>query len=634
MFNRITRFSARGAPPRAPAPSSSMEPPPGSPPPLTEEELSHAPGPDHRPWHRSRLPKVLILGLVLIFGGSWLATWIQTGAGAASVDEVTYLGAGNGLNNAYIYIPNGVTAKHPAPGILVVHGWNNSLVMMSNTALELARRGYVVLNIDMEDHGLSSTVPAPGDGALGALDGLRYLTSLQIVEKGRVGAVAMSLGGLEIASAVAADPKAVTSMYFMDTGCFAVCAMHINQAMSVGTGTEFQTIETNFAPQPGVINGATVKNAPILEKWAGTTQPLVPGKLYGSISAGTARQFWEHFGDHPFSTDDPETIGDVTTWFGETLGTPVKASGLIFLWKDVGTGLAGLGLVIFLFGFGSWLLQRRTFADLHETTPEYRGNRGRMWWLFALITTLVGPLLYFWATNTGFTDNWFGWQEVSTAFSFWLGMVALVTVAILVGCYFLFGRRSGMTLVHYGISWSRGLDWGRIAKSGLFALVVGGGAYLILIFVHMAMHVDMGVWVLPYQTTTLGNFPFMLAYSIPIVLYFLATSTVLTTIRARNGQASLAREMVTNMVVLSVGLIGMLLIFYLPLEFFGATPSSNVGWLMMAINGLGLIPLVPTLAGLMTYYFRKTGHIYVGAFVCTILVVTFLVGAETTFGIG
>jgi hypothetical protein len=426
-------------------------------------------------------------------------------------------------------------------------------------------------------------------------------------------------------------PDTVTSLYFMDSGCVATCHMKVDEALSVGTGTEFITLETGWAQAPGIVQESQLKSSAFVEKWAGTTEPVVDGQLYGSLTDGTARQFWEHFGDHPFSTDDPETMSDVITWFGETLGTPTPVSGQIFLWKDFGTGLAGLGLVIFLFAFGGFLLRRRAFADLNEPTPEYRGNRGRMWWLFALITAVVGPLLFYWATTTGFDDDWFQWQSVTTAFAFWVGMVALVSIAILVAGYFLFGRKAGMTRVHYGINWAHGLDWRKIGKSALLALAVGGTAYFILFFVAAAMHVDMGVWVLPYQATNLGHFPYMVAYAIPFVLYFLVTSVVFTTIRVRNGQASLVREMVTNMVVLTVGILCMLLIFYIPIEFFTVAPSTTLAWNMMSINGLGLIPLLPALAGLMTYFFRKTGHVYVGAFICTILVVTFLVGAETTF---
>jgi MFS family permease len=596
-------------------------------------DAKEAPVDSRPPWHWGRLPKVLILSLILIFGGSWLATWIQTGAGAASVKEVTYLGADNGINTAYLYIPNGVTAKNPAPGILAVHGFNNSLVMMSNTALELARRGYVVLNIDMEDHGLSDVVK-PGDGALGALDGLNYLRSLPIVNKKLVGAVGMSMGGLEIDLAtVMSAPGSVKSLYFMDSGCVATCHMPIDEALSVGTGTEFITLETGWAQVPGITQEAQLKSSAFVEKWAGTTQPVVEGQLYGSVSAGTARQFWEHFGDHPASTDDPATLNDVDTWFAETLGTPTPTSGLIFLWKDLGTALAGLGLFIFLFAFGGWLLRRRAFADLNEPTPEYKGNRGRMWWIFALITAIVGPLLFYWATTTGFDDDWFQWQEVTTAFAFWMGMIALVSIGILVAGYYLFARKAGMTWVHYGLSWAHGLDWKKIGKSALLGLAVGGTAYFVLVFVAMSMHVDMGVWVLPYQATNLGHFPFMVAYAIPVVFYFLVTSVVLTTIRVRNGEASLAREMVTNMVVLTLGIAVMLAIFYIPIEFFTVAPTTTLAWNMMSINGLGLIALLPVLAGLMTYYFRKTGHVFVGAFICTILVVTFLVGAETTFGV-
>jgi hypothetical protein len=575
------------------------------------------------------------VALIIILVGSLLATWIQTGAGAAQVKEVTYLGADNGLQDAYLWIPNGVTAKNPAPGILAVCGYNNSKEFMSNTALELARRGYVVLAIDPEGHGLSDAV-LPGDGAYGALDGLNYLRSLAIVNKREVGEVGMSMGGIAIDIAAAMSPPgSVKAIYYMDANCVVTCAMKIDEAESNGTGTEFP--ETGGGGMTDEAQtGTQIKDTKFLEAWARTTQPVVPGHLYGSVSANTAREYWDRFGDHAFSTDDPATIGDVVTWFGMTLGTPAVASGLIYGWKVLGTGLAFFGLVFLLFTLGGWLLRRKFFASLNEAPAAYAGNSGWRWWLFALITTIAGPITFLWGWNTGFVDNWFRWEPAGTGMTFWLGMVGLITVAILTIGYFVLGRQKGATLVSYGLTWAHGLDWRKIGKSALLALGVVGACYFVLYVVNSSMHVDFRIWVLDLQATNLGHFPYMVAYAIPLALYFISTSVVLNgTLRARNGQATLGREMVTNMLVLVVGVVGLLALYYVPLEFFGAVPASSlVSFQGLAmINFIPLFVLIPTVAGLMTYFFRKTGHVYVGSFTCTFFIVWYVVAASTLMAI-
>src|ERR1035437_5474821 len=219
---------------------------------------------------RTSLFGVFVASLVLMLGGSLTASWIQSGQGSVQVKEVSYTGAENALNNAYLFIPNGVTAKNPAPAIMTVHGFNNSKEYMANTALELARRGYVVLDIDMETHGHSEVVAA-GDGGIGSVDGLKYLTSLSIVDKTRVGAVGMSMGGVAIDLAAAAMPDALKSMFFMDSTCGASCAMKINQAETVGTLTEFTVWQSGGNGTAPVFND--ILSSKLLEGWASTTSP-------------------------------------------------------------------------------------------------------------------------------------------------------------------------------------------------------------------------------------------------------------------------------------------------------------------------------------------------------------------------
>jgi hypothetical protein len=122
----------------------------------------------------------------------------------------------------------------------------------------------------------------------------------------------------------------------------------------------------------------------------------------------------------------------------------------------------------------------------------------------------------------------------------------------------------------------------------------------------------------------------MIAYAIPIGLYFISLAVVLHgTLRPKNGQATARREIVTNIAILWLGILALLAWFYVPVEFFGAAPNGNIG--MGMINFIALLALIPVVGGLMTFFFRKTGHVYVGAFISTFFIVWYLTATNTWF---
>ena len=136
--------------------------------------------------------KLLIVALVLMLGGSLLGSWINKGAGTATVQDIKIFGTNGYIISAYLYTPKSASAQNPAPGILAFHGLNNQKNYMANTALELARRGFVVLSADMTGHGFSNG--ANGENVYGGIDALNYLRSLPIVDKDNIGLVGMSQG--------------------------------------------------------------------------------------------------------------------------------------------------------------------------------------------------------------------------------------------------------------------------------------------------------------------------------------------------------------------------------------------------------------------------------------------------------
>ncbi|MBQ1631631.1 MAG: alpha/beta fold hydrolase [Clostridia bacterium] len=96
----------------------------------------------------------ICIGLALILIGSILASIFNAGAMGTKVSRISF-DAANGKLSGLLYMPKGAGADNPRPTIIVTHGYLNSAEMQDANAIELSRRGYVVLALDQYDHGHS-----------------------------------------------------------------------------------------------------------------------------------------------------------------------------------------------------------------------------------------------------------------------------------------------------------------------------------------------------------------------------------------------------------------------------------------------------------------------------------------------
>src|SRR3954466_12011991 len=148
-------------------------------------------------------PGLAVFGALVMLAGGLLAFLVQT-AGGVRVLDVRFAGTGGVAMSALLFIPPNATPKTPAPGVLAVHGYFNSRETQGDFAIEFARRGYVVLALDQTGHGYSAS-PTFRNG-FGGPDGLRYLRSLDIVDKDNIGLEGHSMGGWTVVTAAASAP--------------------------------------------------------------------------------------------------------------------------------------------------------------------------------------------------------------------------------------------------------------------------------------------------------------------------------------------------------------------------------------------------------------------------------------------
>ena len=102
--------------------------------------------------NRKKSAIVLAALLAAVFVCMIFANSIQTGGGTIEITEGTI--SSNLGDIAYkLYSPVTATPDNPAPGVLLLHGYQNDHETCAAYAIELARRGAVVLAIDEYGHG-------------------------------------------------------------------------------------------------------------------------------------------------------------------------------------------------------------------------------------------------------------------------------------------------------------------------------------------------------------------------------------------------------------------------------------------------------------------------------------------------
>ncbi|PRA02851.1 MULTISPECIES: S9 family peptidase [unclassified Paenibacillus] len=95
---------------------------------------------------------LLVLSLVLVIFGSLFAGMFNTSFYSVKVKEIKFQ-AEHGTLSGLLYMPKGAGADDKRPVIITTHGYLNTKEMQDAPAIEMSRRGYIVLALDMYDHG-------------------------------------------------------------------------------------------------------------------------------------------------------------------------------------------------------------------------------------------------------------------------------------------------------------------------------------------------------------------------------------------------------------------------------------------------------------------------------------------------
>ncbi|MBB6481499.1 alpha/beta hydrolase [Spirochaeta isovalerica] len=160
----------------------------------------------------------LAIAVLLIMAGTISAHFFNTSAYKVQVTEISFQ-TDKGMLNGLLYLPAGAGPADPRPTIITTHGYLNAKEMQDAPAIEMSRRGFVVLALDMYAHGDSYLNSVPLSNPFFAFwpssiyDAVQYMYNQPYVLKddngnGIIGVSGHSMGGFSSTMAVVMDEQA------------------------------------------------------------------------------------------------------------------------------------------------------------------------------------------------------------------------------------------------------------------------------------------------------------------------------------------------------------------------------------------------------------------------------------------
>ena len=578
----------------------------------------------------------LLVCTLLIIAMVLGARLVETDFGRVNVSIIHFPDPSGITLVAKLYVPDTASVNNKLPAVLALHGFQNDKDTQDAFSIELARRGFVVLALDQFGHGDTGGIMNQGDKTLGGNAAYLYMKALPYVDSGNLGIMGHSMGaGSAIAVAEAnPDHRAVNPQ----CGSAGTPALH-NGLLTQAKYDEFIGFREN---QPTMANLTT--NPDRLAEF-GLPAPVKWDTLYGDFATRTARMQTLIPTVHPGVTHNSKAVAQTVLWMDQALKGGVKdsswidPSSQIFMWKEVFTLLVLLIALISLIPLCNLLLSNRFFAPVAQPVPgRYTASTGN--WIrsavvnnliaglsFPIFTTIAGYLLMTLVPGLS--------MIIGNGVAVWFLLNALIYFFIF-SSWYRKARQTGVTMYDMGVSFDEGrtvLRWDILGKTALVGFLLLGWLYLLVTISQVTTGVEFRfLW--PFlRDFSPVRFGYFCIYIIPAVIFFILNGGIF--LFGQNAQKQAGSPAHTQLIWwlknCTAAISGLLLIWlfqYIPF-LLGFAPGFELIHLTLLSGMIPLllfvyIPEFIVLFFFLTWFYRRTGRVYLGALVIASLAIWFL----------
>ncbi len=319
------------------------------------------------PEQKKNQSSYLILSILLVFSGSGLISifLLNTNYGLVDVSLIKIPNE-NSYLTGLLYKPIDASGDNPLPTVVCAHGFSNSKHTMSGMALELGRRGFIALALDLAGHGNSE--PSKDDSSLGIISAIEYLDTLPYADSNSIGIVGHSMGAWaawatalkhgNISATVLIGGLPDLSVNGTNSGKYN-STFPKNLLVAVGEYDEFFT-------------DVNLLTTDLMEIF-GTTNPVVPNDaFYGSFQPERqdARRLVISSTIHILEPIDPLIVTETIQWMQTALKVDgyvdeyfIPHSNLIFPLRDVTSLITLISIICLFLSIASLIYHTNAFEE-------------------------------------------------------------------------------------------------------------------------------------------------------------------------------------------------------------------------------------------------------------------------------
>lgn len=586
----------------------------------------------------------LALALVLAIVSALGASLVQTSVGSVAVKDLKWETASGRTLNALLFTPDTATADDPAPAVVVSHGWWNNREMQTANYVELARRGYVVLSIDMYGHGNSDPLPADElmVGGTGMYDGVLLVADLPYVDTDRIGISGHSNGARAANFSIPLDDAAaeplISSVLLVDFDPIYTDAegSYVNAYGTRDVGLIqaqydeffFRSYDAEGTPLTAPRDYLGTPNAQSFLHFGAAPDDIAgdvreQGEVYTeSIDGSEAmRVIYSLPQTHPWTTTSSTAVGHLIDYFDESLGAPAPLASGDQVWqvKEFFTALGLIAFGILLVTVPRALLATAAFRALATPAPAAAPLVGRIpavwFWGGMLVSVLISGVSYIWLSQQapvlGITFNAVPSivPQGSVFFiALWAAINGLAALVLMAGAYFAFAKKGGLRLRDSGVL----PGWRGFFHGIALALASVVAVYAVVFLLDFLFTTDFRLWVIGVKWFSVDKIGLALFVLPLFLIYFVANSVA---INAFNRVTIAGREWVNTAILAVANSLAPLVLVIAQYSVFAVSGELIPGF--GGIFSIWLFPVILILAVtaiVSRKLYRATGNPYIAGF--------------------
>ena len=593
---------------------------------------------------------IALASLILLF--SYLASLFLTSFGSVEVKSLR-LDTQNGQYIIYdLYKPKTATKDSKAPFIAIIPGFQRSKEALSNIAIELSRRGYVIALIDPYAQGLSSSslstraATTEGYGMFALVEHI-HSGAFEFVDTNKIGATGHSMGGNAAIRGADFFGKQATeknikskldSVYV--SGYVLTLRNNILRNSRSNMGVSYALYDEGaFRNELSGWDSANMKIAPeslrVVNNILATDQQIEEvdlGKYYGSKENNTLRVIFNEPVLHPFQPYNFEATSNQLDYFEKVFGAPkyINSVNQIWHWKEIFTLINMVLALIMLIPLTKLLLSLNFFSSISKNIPAplntpKRAGKIIFWSIFfisALIACVtfipmveVAKVLFEDAANRKLT--WFFPQRMNNPVMLWAAFNGALGIIIFYLSYKLFGKKNGVS----SESWGLKINKNDFFKTIILAFLIFSLFYIFLYINYYLFHVDYRFWFMGVRIFQPEMLIVLMMYFPLFFIFFFSNSLRVNGAMRFKDQP----EWLSMLIAGFANSLGLMLIIII--QYFAFFKTGTVFWTTnwLSVNLLfGIVPMMFILPYFNRIFFNMTGRIYLGPLITCLIFIMIL----------